>query len=291
MRARTILATAALLAATPLSVASAATASGIRKVDFRNGFTYEGGYGPIIVRGGEYSNSSEDAKEFFSVRDVDYGDLDGDGAEEAIVTTTNNTGGTGNFSDGLIYTMRAGRVRLVTSVGVGDRADGGIHDITISKGRIVVDRFGGDGGACCPEYVERTTLLLQKGRLSLTGRSSKRAYVNLDASDPGEVVEIKFLPGGTSATVVGLADGQLHGHFFEARAGQTARITVPPAPPGTRFTVSVRQGGGLVGSVSSGGTLTRKLTESGNYSVVLSASPPPADDAVADYATFDLEIR
>src|SRR5687768_15295423 len=114
---------ASLLAAGSLApTASAQASADIRRVDFRN-FAYKAGIGgeAASVVDGTFHRDDEDDRLYFEVVDVDYGDLTGDGREEAVVTTLENTGGTGQFTDGLIFTMRDGKPNLLGAVGVGDR--------------------------------------------------------------------------------------------------------------------------------------------------------------------------
>ena len=68
----------------------------IRGVDFRD-YTYQTGVGgeKIKVVDGKYERDSEDDRLYFEVRDVVFGDITGDGKDEAAVTTLENTGGTG----------------------------------------------------------------------------------------------------------------------------------------------------------------------------------------------------
>ena len=91
--------------------------SDIHSVDFKN-FTYS----PycisktptrVTVKDGEYSKETQmDGyvdRFSFSVTAVSYGDLNGDAKDEAIILGVCNTGGTGNFSEGFVYTSRAGK--------------------------------------------------------------------------------------------------------------------------------------------------------------------------------------
>ena len=93
----------------------------IRGVDFKN-FLYqpsctdmEDGKKPenIKVKNGEFERSKEmegyTDRFYFEVRGIEYGDLTGDGKDEALILTNCNTGGTGQFTEGLIYTMKAGK--------------------------------------------------------------------------------------------------------------------------------------------------------------------------------------
>src|SRR5689334_16790440 len=89
---------------------AAAAQSDIHSVDFKN-FTYHpycASEQPqtIRVKNGEYSKETQmDGYVdhfYFTVFGISYGDLNGDGKDEAIVLTKCNTGGTGYFSQGFI---------------------------------------------------------------------------------------------------------------------------------------------------------------------------------------------
>lgn len=146
-----------------LAGATAQAQSGIRKIDFKN-FTYEITDGPregkenVTVKDGEFSRISEEDRLFFSITDVAYGDLDGDGQDEAIVRTLMNAGGTGQFTNGRIYTMKGGKAFLMTEFEGGDRAYGGLVSAKIVAGVLTVERYapGENGANCCPEYIETT---------------------------------------------------------------------------------------------------------------------------------------
>jgi len=95
--------------------------TGIQKVDFKN-FIYKpfcAGSDPLLVtvKNGEFSKEEQQDgyvdRFYFNVFSVTYGDLTGDRQPEAIVLTVCNTGGTGNFSEGFIYTLKTGKPLLV----------------------------------------------------------------------------------------------------------------------------------------------------------------------------------
>ena len=129
----------------------------IRDVDFMNGFTFDTGldFGPtaVTVVGGFYENGEFGDDEFywFGVTQVDIGDLDGDGAEEAIVATSWNGGGTGYFDTVSAFRLADGVVESAGSVLFGDRADGGIYDVRIEDGSAYVWSFSSTMGACWPK--------------------------------------------------------------------------------------------------------------------------------------------
>lgn len=159
-------------------------AGDIRRVDFQN-FNYTPDCvmvdgkptgTPITVRNGSYRLEQADNHVIFGVLSIQYGDLTGDGHDEAAVVTHCNLGGTGQFTEGMVYGMQAGNPVLLGRVEGGDRAYGGIESLTIEDGRLVVGRFATDDGpACCPMYIETTGLRWDGTRLVKDGASTRRA--------------------------------------------------------------------------------------------------------------------
>jgi hypothetical protein len=154
----------------------------IRRVDFRN-FSYRPSCAydgkPVPVKRGKYVRERGDDKVYFEVVKVTYGDVTGDRLDEAVVVTTCNTGGTGHFTEGTIYTMRAGRAVELARLEEGDRAFGGIRDVRVERGLLVVERFGPqepDTGACCPKYVDTTRYRWTKGALAEVGKQERRLF-------------------------------------------------------------------------------------------------------------------
>ena len=298
-----LLAIALVLIAAPAAAAAtlrsnaAASVTNIRKVDFRN-FAYVSGTGAAItVKNGVYANTIKPNEPvYFQVLDVDHGDLDGDGVEEAIVTTLENTGGTGQFTDGLIFRLVGGNPKQIGDLGIGDRADGGIHGITIVNGRIVVDRYGQNGsGACCPTYIERDTLKLDSnGETTSAAKTTKRAFISLSRSDAGAPSKITFLRGTASVTIEG--DGMAGDRgTLDAGKGQTVTYSVSKVPnfPNARAAIiTLSIGTTTVAVVSSGGSWTGKLPTSGRYTLAWKQNGPVSSkDSTSAYATVDLSIR
>ena len=131
-------------------------AGSIRAVDWNNR-TYANGDGTITVKDGqaefEVDPEMPDIRGSLEIWPAVYGDVDGDGAEDAIVITALNGGGSGTFTSGEFFVMRAGSaepVRLGAIPG-GDRGDGGLSAITIADGKVLVDRFqlAEDDAVCC----------------------------------------------------------------------------------------------------------------------------------------------
>ncbi|MGI8669543.1 MAG: hypothetical protein ACR2J3_06780 [Aridibacter sp.] len=182
--------------------------SGIKKVDFNN-FTYEplcGGdidgepYGKITVKNGKIENIKEvdgvneviddNLPNYFSVGNFLYGDLNGDGKEEAVVSSDCNTGGTGQFSEGYIFTIKNGKPVLLTRIEGGDRGFGGLVDIKIVKGLLVVEQNDPEGGAnCCAVYTLMTKYKLNGNKLVPIGKPIRRKIKFLE--QPKVPVEYK----------------------------------------------------------------------------------------------------
>ena len=203
---------------------------GIHKVDFKN-FTYQpefcGGEdrNNITVKNGEYAEEKDmDGwvdRLYFSIYGVTYGDLNGDGSDEAVVLSVCNTGGTGNFTEAYIYSMRDGSpVRLVTLEG-GDRADGGLRKAEVSKGLLIVESNdpGEYGGACCPEIVVTRSYKLKGRTLEETGKPDHRDLY------PAE--RVAFEKGAFSAKVSFELepDPGIKRFVVGAKEGQTLTVT------------------------------------------------------------------
>ena len=120
-----------------------------------------------------------------------YLDLTGDGEDEAIVILKVET--TGNAIPQLVYVYewKDEKPELIWNFRTGDRADGGLKDIRVENGEIVIELYGQDrfllGGTetskitgdeeqlCCPTFFTRTfykwngkSFQLQKKRLTFS---------------------------------------------------------------------------------------------------------------------------
>lgn len=224
-----------------LLAAGLAGQTSIRKIDFAN-FTYPAfciGEEPedITVRNGEFSvEKQEDGyidRYYFKVYPPEYGDLTGDGVEEAVVRSVCNTGGTGNFSEGYIFRLQAGRAVLLARFPGGDRAYGGLHSAKAEKGLLVVESYdpGELGGACCPEFIVTARYRLRGETLERVGEPHRRALF------PTQQVR-----------------------FARGRTGATLKVTIP-GDGGRRFVVGARAGQILSVSTDSGEVTLRLLED------------------------------
>ena len=201
----------------------------IRKVDFKN-YTYEPGCAydnnkKITVKNGEYSyEKPADGYTdhfYFKVFDISYGDLNNDNSEEAVVLTVCNTGGTGNFTEGFIYTLKDGKPTLFANIPGGDRAEGGLRTVKVDNGQLIVESNdpGETGGACCPEFILTTHYDVSSAKLKQIGKVDRRGVY------PTE--RVKFDRGSTGTTVrVNIAASEGRRYIVGARAGQILDASV-----------------------------------------------------------------
>lgn len=272
------------------SASAQAQTNDIRKIDFLN-FTYQpaciGGGEKIQARNGEYSLGSADDpssdRVYFKVMDVVYGDLTGDGQTEAVVTTLCNTGGTGQFTDGIIFTLRGGRATAIGTLGMGDRADGGIDSVAIERGLIRVSRYGTEsGGACCPEYIETQAYRLTGSRLVEVGKPVRKRIEQDDPSD-NSAKRIRFARGRTTAVVEGLTEATDE-YVLGARAGQTMIVHVTSRENNAVIKVLDSSGNPVRGNAKPN-DWTGTLPGSGDYKILVSSIR-----GTADY-TLEVTIR
>lgn len=216
------------LSVTLLCVSASAQAD-IRKVDFQN-FTYPSDCRPegseaVTVKNGEYSIEKEmegyTDRFYFRVFPPAFGDLTGDGREEAVVISVCNTGGTGNFTEGMIYSMSGEKPSLIARIPGGDRAYGGLREARVENGILVVESndVGELGGACCPEFVVTTRYRVVDGKLVPQGVAARRDLY------PKE--RISFAKGTSGKTFKVKVPGQEFRRFVVgARAGQVLTVSV-----------------------------------------------------------------
>ena len=117
-----------------------------------------------------------------SFQGVKYGDVTGDGLEEAFVSLSIQTGGSAIPGIIYIYTLREGRPVPLWSRSTGDRADGGLRDVYAENGQLVVELNSsvGSRGDCCPTRFTRTHYEWRGGRF----RQKRKETLPLPASRP-----------------------------------------------------------------------------------------------------------
>lgn len=201
----------------------------IRKVDFKN-FTHSvkciGDKSEnITVKNGEFSREKQEDgyvdRFFFQIFDVAFGDVTGDKKDDAIVLGVCNTGGTGNFSEGFIYSMKAGKPTLIARIPGGDRAYGGLRETRVEDGVLVVEsnEAGPEGGSCCPQVILTSRYKVTGGKLVPFGKETRRPLYPTErlAFDRGK-------SGKTMTLQIPVREGKRF--IVGARAGQTLTVSV-----------------------------------------------------------------
>jgi hypothetical protein len=197
------------------------------------------------------------------VFEVSYGDLNNDNSEEAVVLTTCNTGGTGNFTEGFVYALKDSKPALFANIPGGDRAEGGLRTAKVENGQLVVESNdpGETGGACCPEFILTTRYDASSGKLKQIGKVDRRPVY------PTERVK-----------------------FDKGTSGTTIKITLPVSE-GKRYIVGARAGQVLDVSVNTDKANVRLLedTETTENTNGFSATLPKNGDYTIEVSNYDDE--
>ena len=167
----------------------------IRSVDFAN-YSYsaaavytnrktftlkDGSYEGLLIPACEGSPS--DCHEPVGLVAQTYGDVTGDGVEEAMVVLSESIRGSAIPYYVYVFGIEKKRPKLLWAVATGDRAEGGLRKVYSENGELVIELYGngarvngdvfaGDGnGACCPLSVTRTRYRWKKNRFVQHGTS------------------------------------------------------------------------------------------------------------------------
>jgi hypothetical protein len=150
---------------TTRSVSTPTPASPIRSVDFDN-ISY-----PNFP---DYSDPDGRKKKYVTLKPgeggpnfINYGDITGDGDEDAMVALGIDNHGSAIPDYVYIFTMEKGKAKLIWDFETGDRADGGLRNVYADNGQLVIELFGkdrviggqlyrGEEGLCCPSSFTRT---------------------------------------------------------------------------------------------------------------------------------------
>jgi hypothetical protein len=131
---------------------------GIRNVDFNN-FTFpklpsgKCSSASIRLTNGHYETSEEKAPRKIpsidcwsvDIGQVSYGDVTGDGNEEAFVTLYAELGGNSGYLDVYIYSLSEGKPVLLWKFMTGDRGNGGLRSIYSESGELAIELYGVGG--------------------------------------------------------------------------------------------------------------------------------------------------
>lgn len=248
---RSIATPSAIAAPTPTPVATFTTTAhsgsrtigeqgtAIRDIDFLNGFSYPHWFGgdDLVVNEGRAQVGALGDNDYWLtiVGDVVYGDVTGDGHEEAAVWLTHTGGGSGVYSTVRVYALASDEpldVRSIGSAGGGDRAYNGVLSVAMADGELLVYNFVGSSAACCADAVRLTRWDVRDGELEATSVGPYLPYVDLTPRRPNAKLAIETW---TPSAVVSIPPATEQGRFsFDVRAGQQVSLSslgMPLAEP------------------------------------------------------------
>ncbi len=164
--------------------------SSIRKIDFKN-FTYP--WTKDLSTKDEKTFTLKDGEIPFeregqmgvSLAKIEYADVTGDGADEAILIISLETGGSAVPNIVYVYTVESEKPKLLWSFDTGDRAQGGLKRVYEENRRLVVETFGDNkfendkwefkfpkkiAGYCCPTAYTKIRLKWNGEKFAVEGK-------------------------------------------------------------------------------------------------------------------------
>lgn len=105
---------------------------------------------------------------------VVYGDLNGDGIEEAAVSLNYTTGGNGAYSKGFVYGIKEGKLQRMAEFEGGAKDTGAIISARIADGKLEVDRCITDESDNNSLNIETTVYQYADNRLSPLDKKKKK---------------------------------------------------------------------------------------------------------------------
>ena len=143
-----------------------------------------------------------------------FGDLNGDGVDDAAVLLASNSGGSGTFIDLHAVLNENGEPVDAASAFLGDRVQ--VNSLVIEDGEIIVDMItqGPNDAMCCPTQQETRTYQLVDGELVATSDAG------LSLETLGNLTyQVEAAPDGTAP----LVDGR---YEVEAAPGSAAKVMI-----------------------------------------------------------------
>jgi hypothetical protein len=145
-------------AAGPACMAGPTAAQSVREIPWRD-CTYQSSNGPVTVTNGDFVTGEEGGDVWFEFRvdDVEFGDLTGDGSEEALVATANVWLPHGDSGALTIYGLSDGVLTVLGLISYSGREADQIVDSSIVGRSVVLRRsvWHENDAGCCPSE-ERT---------------------------------------------------------------------------------------------------------------------------------------
>jgi hypothetical protein len=101
-----------------------------------------------------------------------YGDVTNDQKEDVIIILSLQTGGSALPNYIYVYSIEGKSTNLLKSFYTGDRADGGLRQIRIVDGNIILETYNPKGkkGDCCPIFFDRVVYKWKSGKFIKKGK-------------------------------------------------------------------------------------------------------------------------
>jgi len=117
-----------------------------------------------------------------------YGDVTGDGREEAILVFSQDSEGNAAYKSVYVYTLESSRLKLLWAFMTGHRGDGGLRRVYAEGGNLTVELFGKETrieedsassraeptALCCPKSFTLTHYHWHNGRFEQKGAMDVR---------------------------------------------------------------------------------------------------------------------
>jgi len=160
----------------------------------------------MTFKDGKYQQGSDQAEPGFDSvvmgEKFGFGDLNGDGLQDAVITIDENFGGTGLFVSVVVLLNDDGYPNAITSTVIEDRAI--INNLEITNGEIRMDAIvhGPGDPACCAAQPSSRTYRLVKNALVLTRLTTKtpngtERVIQIDSPANGAEISGAFIIRGS----------------------------------------------------------------------------------------------
>lgn len=139
-----------------------------------------------------------------------FGEVTGDGQDEALVIIKIETGGAALPQVVYVFEWKNNQPEIIWYFRTGDRADGGLRELRAENGELVIELYGQDRfifgdvetlkivgdeeQLCCPTYFTRNRYKLTNGRFVLQGKRLTYSIAEPNAppvENMGEVEKVK----------------------------------------------------------------------------------------------------
>lgn len=213
---------------------------------------------------------------------IAYGDVTGDGEDEAVVLVTCNAGGNASWTVPLVYGIgQGGGVERLGILDAPDRDDRAVQSASISDGQIVTDEvvFLPDDPRCCPSATGATiwewdgTAFVVVNATEAGGPDDGGSFPDAGPTKSGSSDPFLITPDGVGPFYLGMTADELAAHG----------VSVVPSEPGC--------GTSAHDAVGTPDGLHLLLDDVGSVRAISVSSPAYLTDANANVDSFDFDLQ